>query len=200
MGDVEHVTEEDRARFHVYALLARALAAPPDQAFLDILKSLEGDATELGRAFVALSRAAGDTTEADAADEYSKLFYGQGQGGEVLPYASYYITGSLNDKPLMNLRADMERFGISHGKVNGEPEDHIAYILEMMHGLISGAFSAGAVGLDEQTAFYAQHLAPWAPDFLNDLKEADSARFYLAVADAGMAFLAIEGDAFRMAA
>jgi TorA maturation chaperone TorD len=32
--------------------------------------------------------------------------------GELLPFASYYLTGFLNEKPLARLRADMQALGI----------------------------------------------------------------------------------------
>ncbi len=200
MDDVFRVTEEDRQRAQLYGLLARTLATAPDETFRKTLAELNGDDTALGKSFAALSHAAENMSVADIDHEYSKLFFGMGQGGEVLPYASYYLTGSLNDKPLLRLRADMERLGIVHGGLNGEPEDHIAFVMEMMHGLILGNFAAGPIDLGEQSSFYENHIAPWAPDFFNDLRKAESSRFYEAVADLGSAFMAIEGDAFRMAA
>ncbi|PLX38143.1 MAG: molecular chaperone TorD [Hyphomicrobiales bacterium] len=200
MEEERHIAEEDRLRAHLYALIARALAAAPDQDFLDILSRLHRDETPLGQAFGALAAAARDLTAADAEEEYTRLFYGMGQGGEVLPYASYYLTGNLNDRPLVRLRADMERLGVVHSGQNGEPEDHIAYLMEMMHGLILGTLTDEPLDLDTQLAFFTAHIAPWAGEFFNDLKAANSARLYAAVAELGKAFLAIEGDAFTMAA
>jgi TorA maturation chaperone TorD len=44
-------------------------------------------------------------------NEYVELFVGVGRG-EVLPFASYYLTGFLNDRPLANLRGEMDAIGI----------------------------------------------------------------------------------------
>jgi TorA maturation chaperone TorD len=192
--------EEDRWRASYYALISRALANPPTPEFLSELRALAGDDSPLGVALDGLAAAAAEADPASLEDEYSKLFYGMGQGGEILPYASYYITGHLNDRPLARLRGDMERLGIAHGGRNSEPEDHFAFLCEMMHGLILGNFGLGPADLAEQQRFFDQHIAPWAKDFLEDLEAAESAVFYAAVARLGGVFLAIEEDAFKLAA
>ncbi len=107
--------------------------------------------------------------------EYDDLFIGLVRG-EVLPYASYYLTGFLNEKPLALLRRDMARLGIARTPDVQEPEDHIASICEMMAGLIRGRFG-GPVGLTAQREFFAAHLAPWAEHFFGDLEGAKNARF-----------------------
>ncbi len=193
------LAEIEMQRATLYGLLARLLAAPPDADFLQNLKALKGDDTPLGRALSELARAAGISAD-ELEDEYTKLFYGMGQGGEILPYASYYLTGSLHDRPLADLRRDMDRLGIARGNVNEEPEDHAATLMEMMHGLIVGRFGIGAADLGEQTKFFNAHVATWADDFFTDLEAAASAVFFVAVAKLGRVFLEIEGNAFQMAA
>ena len=42
------IAEEDELRATWYALLARLLSKPPDQAFLAVLRSFEGDESEIG--------------------------------------------------------------------------------------------------------------------------------------------------------
>ena len=106
----------------------------------------------------------------------------------------------MNDRPLAALRGDMQRFGIGHGKLNNEPEDHIAFLFEMMHGLIVGSFGAGTVGIDGQRAFFDSHISEWAADFFEDLRSSPSAQFYAAIAQVGLAFVQIEAGAFEMAA
>ncbi len=91
----------------------------------------------------------------------------------------------------------MARLGIESSPGLSEPEDHVASLLEMMQGLITGLFGAPLV-LAEQRAFFDTHLGSWMPRFLNDLEQAKSARFYRAVAMVGRVFLAIETQAFAM--
>ena len=100
------IAEEDRLRADLYGFLSALLAAPPDRALLDKTAALHGDETELGRAIGTLAKLARAATPASAEREFTALFIGLGRG-ELLPYASYYLTGFLNEKPLAQLRRDM---------------------------------------------------------------------------------------------
>jgi len=94
------------------------------------LASLQDDATPLGVAHAALAEAARRSGEAVAAREYFDLFVGLGRG-QILPYASHYLTGSLYGWPLVELRETFQLLGIE--RVNqSEPEDHIATLCETM--------------------------------------------------------------------
>lgn len=195
---VNEVAEEDRLRAHWYALLARLLSVAPDEATLQFMRGLRGDETTLGQGVRALSAAARGATPAQAEREYFDLFIGVGRG-ELLPYASYYLTGFLNEKPLASLRADMAAMGIARISQVKEPEDHIASLCEMMAGMITGAFGDPA-GLSQQQEFFARHIGNWAPRFFQDLEAAKSAALYMPVGTIGKEFMAIESQAFEMAA
>jgi TorA maturation chaperone TorD len=175
------------------------LAKPPEQPLLESVGALGGDESELGRAIQALAAAARGTTPDSVKDEYFELFIGIGQG-ELVPYGSYYLTGFLHEKPLARLRGDMGRLGIARADGVKEPEDHIAALCEMMSGLITGAFSDGPVDLEEQRGFFEQHIGCWAPRFFEDLEAAKAAAFYMPVGTIGRLFMAIESEAFDMAA
>ena len=157
MGVAVAIDPEDEQRGQLYRLLARLLAAPPDQALLDVAAGLTGDDTPLGRGLAALAVRAAQATPAAAADEYGDLFIGIGRG-ELVPYASYYLTGFLNEKPLARLRGEMARLGIARADHVKEPEDHIAALCEMMAGLIDGSFGEPAP-LATQRRFFDGHLA-----------------------------------------
>ena len=117
----------------------------------------------------------------------------------MLPYASYYLTGFLLEKPLANLRGDMAALGIQTSGISKEPEDHIAYLCEIMHGLITGAFNEPA-SLETQKIFFMTHMAPWAGQFFTDLEGAELATLYMPVGTIGRLFMAIEAQAFELAA
>jgi TorA maturation chaperone TorD len=190
------VDSEDALRAQVYRLLSRLLASPPDRALLELVAGMEGDDTSLGRGIAALAaRAAGASPKA-VADEYSELFIGIGRG-ELVPFASYYLTGFLNEKPLARLRGEMAALGIARAEHVKEPEDHIAALCEMMAGLIEGAFGDPA-SLALQQRFFDGHLARWAPQFFEDLQTAQAAVLYAPVGAIGSAFMAIETTAFAM--
>ena len=192
------ISEEDQLRAGWYALLAQLLGREPGDAALAMMRGLSGDESELGQGIKALAAAARGTTAEAAKQEYFDLFIGLGQG-ELLPYASYYLTGFLNEKPLARLRGDMARLHIARAEEVSEPEDHIAALCEMMAGLITGNFGE-AVSLDEQRRFFDTHIGCWAPRFFEDLQAAQSAVLYMPVGTIGRLFMQIESQAFEMAA
>jgi TorA maturation chaperone TorD len=196
-ASTDDILAEERLRAQQYRLLARFLAAPADASLLGMAAAFEGDDTDLGRALGDLADRAGQTTPAAASREYHELFIGIGRG-ELVPYASYYLTGFLNEKPLAKLRGDMARLGIARADEVKEPEDHIAALCEMLAGLITGAFGA-PLGLAEQRAFFNRHLAGWAPVFFEDLEKAQAAWLYAPVGTLGRVFMEIERTAFAMA-
>jgi hypothetical protein len=117
--------------------------------------------------------------------------------GELLPYASYYLTGFLNEKPLAGLRRDMAARGMTRAQNVYEPEDNIASCMEMMAGLIRGRFGTPAT-LAEQQAFFNKHIGPWAGHFFSDLEAARNSVLYASVGAVGRAFMEIEAQGFRM--
>ena len=191
------IAPEDRLRAQVYRLLANFLSQPPTKSELDTAAALKGDDSKLGRAIDMLARISAQTTTEAAREEYHDLFIGVGRG-EMLPYASYYLTGFLNEKPLAKLRNAMVELGIARNPDVSEPEDHVAAISEMMAGLIEGRFGAPA-SLGVQRAFFEAHLSSWAPYFYRDLEAANSSVLYAAVGAVGRNFLEIEDTAFAMA-
>lgn len=195
------VSDEDMLRANVYGLLARMLAAPPSGETLDIVRGLDGadDGTEFGAALANLGALAIRTPRGQAEDEYTRLFFGFGAGGEITPTASFYLTGFINEKPLANLRQDLLGLGIAVSGLNKEPEDHIAFLCEVMHGLITGRFGEGA-GRARQKSFFQKHLAPWAARLFEDLEGAEAAVLYMPVGAVGKRFMAVEAEAFEMAA
>nr|WP_321253444.1 molecular chaperone TorD family protein [uncultured Ruegeria sp.] len=192
------VSAEDRLRADFYNFLGLLLAGPPDQLLLDQMAGLGGDDTELGKAIQAMARVAKVTKPAAAEREFNALFIGLGRG-ELLPYASFYLTGFLNEKPLAHLRNDMAARGITRAQNVFEPEDNIASLMEMMAGMIVGRFGAPAT-LDDQKVFWNKHIGPWAMHFYSDLEAAEASVLYASVGTAGRVFMEIEREAFRMTA
>jgi len=193
---IYEVAEEDVLRAHLYKLLAGYLAHPPNADELKVAASMVGDETELGQAIQALGKIANGETPAQIDTEYHNLFIGVGRG-ELLPYASYYLTGFLMEKPLAKLRSDMDQLGIMRPDSVKEPEDHIAALMDMMAGIILGAF-AGAGDIAAQKSFFDDHLASWATHFFRDLEAAKSSVFYAALGSIGRIFMGIEETAFSM--
>ena len=190
------IAEEDRLRADLYGYLSALLAAPPDRGLLERTSLLRGDDSELGKAINVLAKLAKATAPSAVEREFTALFIGLGRG-ELLPYASYYLTGFLNEKPLAGLRRDMAALAIQREVNVCEPEDNIASLMEMMGGLITGRFGPPAT-LDKQGEFFNRHIAPWAGHFFADLEGAKGSVFYAPVGRIGQLFMQIEREAFRL--
>ena len=197
---VRQALDEEVARAELYGVLATLYYAPPDDALLARLRAAVTEAPVAGafleepwRALVARAREA----SADAIrDEYEALFIGVGRPAVHL-YASHYLSGFLNDKPLAALRDDLARLGLARSETMPETEDHIAYLCEVMRYLIAGD-DAAVCNLTQQQAFFARHLHPWVPALCDAIEREPQARFYAALAGLTRAFIAVEAQAFDM--
>ena len=192
------VAPEEQARADIYALLARMLHAAPDASMLSALASADaivaGQAGHpLDRAWERLVLAAGVMHEDAVADEFSALFISVGTP-RLNPYASLYLAGFINEKPLAALRDDLARLGLGRTPGQREMEDHLAALCEAMRLLIGG----GVVPLARQRRFFDTYIAPWYRRCLHDIRSAPEANFYRLVADFAEAFLDVEAGAFAL--
>jgi TorA maturation chaperone TorD len=185
----------DAGRAQEYALLATLLSAAPSAALLEQIAQLKGDATQLGRTHATPAEAASNAVPTEVAREYFDLFVGLGRG-ELLPYASYYLTGFLNERPLSRLRDDLAALGIERVGGNFEPEDHAATLCEIMAGFAAARFPATP---EAQRAFFEKHVSRWIGRLFADLEKAENAKFYRSVGTLGRVFLEIESEAFTFA-
>jgi TorA maturation chaperone TorD len=188
------VDEIDRLRAAEYGLLSLLLGKAPNADTLKRVATLKGDGSDLGVAHVELASAAAATDDRAVSKEFFDLFVGLGRG-ELLPYASYYLTGFLHERPLARVREDLDLLGIERAGTSREPEDHIAILLEVMAGLARGDFAAD---FGQQARFFERHLKPWAARMFADLEMSQSARFYRAVGRAGRVFMELESEAFTL--
>ncbi|EHA1079393.1 molecular chaperone [Photobacterium damselae subsp. piscicida] len=185
-------------RIEIYNLLAHLLRQSPSQDVLDWLADLDVEGTNdphqssMAAAWPLLKLAAQKATPIAVAEEYQDLFIGIGRG-DVVPYGSWYLTGSLMEMPLAHLRSDLKQLGYERNESVKEPEDHIAALLEVMAMLVEGG--------DEhlQRTFFNRHLAPWCEKVSTDIKTAKSAVFYTAVGELALQFLTVEKTRFLQA-
>jgi len=188
------VRDIDQLRAAEYELLSLLLGKVPDSTTLSRVAALQGDASDLGMTHIELAAAAEAADDTSVSKEFFDLFIGLGRG-DLLPYASYYITGFLHERPLARVRQDMEALGVERAGSSREPEDHIAILLEVMAGLARGDFEADFA---EQLRFFERHLKPWASRMFADLEVSRSAKFYRAVGRVGRVFMELESEAFTL--
>ena len=195
VADDVDLDDVDVGRAQEYALLATLLSRAPSDALLAQLARLRGEATPLELAHARLAQAASTIASVVVEREYFDLFLGLGRG-ELLPYASFYLTGFLNERPLSRLRQDLAALGIERAENNHEPEDHAATLCEIMAGLAGGCIPASR---DAQRLLFEKHIAPWMGRLFADMENAASANFYRPVGALGRLFLEIEAEAFTLA-
>src|SRR5205085_5503474 len=130
------------------------------------------------------------------AAEHDALFGGLGKP-EVYLYASHYLTGFLNERPVARLRDDLATLGLARDDAMPETEDHIAYLCEVMRYLIAGDDVAVA-NLTRQREFFAEHLQPWVGAMCDAIAAHPRARFYAQLAGFTRAFTGVEAQGFDM--
>ena len=197
MLETSDIQEEQMWRANAYSMLGSLLAKPPTQDVLAEIARInisdqDAGASTMARAYKELSNLAKTECVELIQEEYHQLFIGI-TGGEIIPYASWYLTGFLMEKPLALLRSDLLKLGIKRQKAVTEPEDHAAALCEVMNLLVSG-------NNNRQGYFFNAHLAPWAGRFFSDLRKRECAKFYRAVGLMGESFIRVEQDYFDMLA
>lgn len=195
------VAAEDRARADLYGLIANLFYAAPSAELLNAIAAADGvcvdtDATPFCTAWRRLQQACRDADPAAVREEFDRLFVGVGRG-LVLPYASFYLTGFLMEKPLARLREDLTRLNLAKQSAVGEPEDHLAAICDVMRFLILGSDEQLPADLDRQREFFDRYLKPWYARLCEDLQTAKTAVFfYFSAAALALAFFDLEVDSF----
>lgn len=192
--------DEETARSELYGLLALMYYAPPATELIAKLRLAVTEAPAPGafleepwRVLVGLAREMSDSA---IQDEYNVLFGGVGKP-EVYLYASHFLSGFLNEKPLVRLRTELAQLGLARGDAMLDTEDHIAYLCEVMRYLIAGEDVAVA-NLTRQRAFFTNYLQPWVLSLCEDLQQHPKAQFYAALAGLTRAFMAVETQGFDM--
>ena len=191
---------DELARAELYGLLARLWLAPPDDELLAQFRVAVTEAPERGghleapwQDLVAALRA---TRVAEAADEFAVLFQAVGKP-EVIVFGSYYLSGSLNDRPLAQLRSDLAALGLGRDPARMETEDHVAYVFEVMRYLIAGD-DPSVCRLAEQRRFFRTHVQTWVDRLCDAVQAQPRARTWAAIAAFTRAFVEVEAQGFDL--
>jgi len=154
----------------------------------------------LGQGWEEMQRFLSQTPSAElaesVADEYTRLFIGP-YGPKVNPYESFYFTGRLFDRPLADLRGFLKTVGIEKTEDYPEPEDSLAFELEVMRWLTAKQLASSddeeeSRRIGQQTTFLKDHLLIWGPTCARDIEQAKGASFYRGAAMTLRAFLEME--------
>lgn len=195
---------DELARAELYGLLARLWLAPPDDELLAQFRVAVTEAPERGghleapwQDLVAALRA---TRVAEAADEFAALFQAVGKP-EVIVFGSYYLSGSLNDRPLAQLRSDLAALGLGRDPARMETEDHVAYVFEVMRYLIAGDGAGDdptVHNLEQQRRFFRAHVQPWVGALCDAVQTHPRAEVWRSVAAFTRSFVEVETQGFDL--
>lgn len=195
-----HALDEETARAEIYGLLSQLFYAPPSAELLGQLQVAVTEAPDAGgfleepwRELVGSARA---LTQEKIVSEYTQLFGGVGKP-EVYLFGSHYLSGFLNEKPLVRLRDDLAALGLARRQDMSETEDHVAYVFEVMRFLIAGD-DVAVSNLTHQMVFFSQHLQPWVLPMCQVIDTHPRAVFYARLADFTAAFMGVEAQAFDL--
>ena len=195
-----HALDEELARAEMYGLLAQLFYQAPTPELLAQLQVAVTDAPDAGgfleeswRALVAAARAS-DAQQVSA--EFNSLFGGVGKP-EVYLFGSHYLSGFLNEKPLVQLRDDLAALGLTRREQMSETEDHVAYLMEVMRYLIAGD-DVAVCNLTQQSRFFSRHLQPWVHTMCQTLRAHPRAAFYAGLAGLTEAFVSVEAQGFDL--
>jgi TorA maturation chaperone TorD len=195
-----HALDEETARAEVYGLLSQLYYQAPSAELLAQLQVAVTEAPDAGgflqepwRELVACARS---MSQAQMAAEFTSLFGGVGKP-EVYLFGSHYLSGFLNEKPLVRLRDDLAELGLARSNDMSETEDHVAYVFEVMRFLIAGD-DVSVSNLTRQQAFFNQHVQSWLPALCQALQSHPRAVFYARVAAFTAAFISVESQGFDL--
>lgn len=178
--------QQQTIRADIYLLLSTLFRQQPTSELVEFLSQLETEQSEsaMQLAWNQLKHAALEIQPEALADEYQELFIGIGRG-EVVPFVSWHLTGSLMEKPLASIRHDLALLGLEREDQVKEPEDHFSALCEVMSVL---------TGEEEelQQVFFNKHLGTWFESLTKQVKNAKNANFYRAVAELAQAFMTLE--------
>ncbi|KQW38106.1 molecular chaperone [Rhizobacter sp. Root404] len=191
---------EEIARAEVYGLLAALFIAPPSA---DLYEQIRVAVTEAPTAGAFLETSWSEVVAASrrlpretVVAEYTALFGGVGKP-EIFLHGSWFIAGTLNEKPLVDLRSDLAALDLERPVGVLETEDHLAALCETMRYLIAGD-DLGVSNLANQQRFFGAHLRPWVERLAETVAAHPQADFYRAVAGFMRDFFAVESQGFDL--
>ena len=198
---VHKLEPEDRARANFYTVLAALYADAPSAGLLRAIGDAEpltdAESGSLPLAWNRLVVACRVMDPEAAQQEYWDLFVGTGKS-EVNLHASHWLTGFMMEKPLVELRAELSRLGLSRKPGSQVLEDHLSALCESMRLLIEGENGRRPAALADQRGFFERHIDAWVPALCAALHKTTLANLYRQVGEFTELFVAIERDSLAI--
>ena len=189
-----------------YRLFVQLLWKEPEAAFVGALRDDVQSRAEaatavhplMGSGWQVIDNYLADHPPGEVAVEFSQLFL-EPFTKVIRPYASYYLTGQFFTEPLKTWRGFLNQLGIEKPQGFTDPEDVLAFELDVMRWLVDKQAAADDAErwLRLQATCLKEHLLVWAPSCAADIEQAPQAAFYRGAAQLLRGFLEVEQSLFR---
>ncbi|NCD16409.1 MAG: dehydrogenase [Actinobacteria bacterium] len=184
-----------------WTALSRLLLSPPSDDTLAQVRNpalldqwpLSGGTTDRGKALLLQSAEAGEDAGAVERD-FARLFVGPAKL-TAPPWESVHRSRErlLFEAETFQVREWYARYGLEAPRLNREPDDHIALELEFLATLAERALTALEEDREEDAqelvaahqAFLAEHVLPWAPGLMDQIRDNAETFFLRGVAELG---------------
>ena len=167
-----------------YRLFVQLLWKEPEAAFIAALRDdmparVEAAASVhplLGSGWQIIDDYLADHSPGAVAVEFNQLFLEPFAKG-IRPYASYYLTGQFFTEPLQAWRGFLKQLGVEKPSGFTDPEDVLAFELDVMRWLIDKQAAADDADrwLRLQATCLKEHVLVWAPSCAGDIEQAPQA-------------------------
>ena len=189
-----------------YRLFVQLLWKEPEAAFIAALRDDMQSRAEaaasvhplMGSGWQVIDDYLADHSPDAVAAEFNQLFLEPFAKG-IRPYASYYLTGQFFTEPLKAWRGFLKQLGVEKPPGFTDPEDVLAFELDVMRWLIDKQAAADDADrwLRLQATCLKEHVLVWAPSCAVDIEQAPQAAFYRGAAQLLRGFLEVEQSLFR---
>ena len=191
---------EEAARAGLYALIGRLFFGAPDA---DLLSHMTANVavddhghrpedTALGRAWQQLAASSASAEIAALQHEHAMLFVGVGKA-PVTPYTSAYVPGVSPERHLLQLKQQLDQWGLAVDVATATPEDHLSALCDTMRHLILRGEPIAV-----QKAFFERFIHRQCTTLCRKLADAEPSAFYRALAHFTNVFLTVEHEGFDM--
>lgn len=123
-----------------------------------------------------------DNNKADLEFQYNNLFVGVTRS-LIIPYASWYLTGSLNSEVLIDIKRITLKNNIElYGSMKQEPEDHLVNVMTIMGELIVNKKK-------DQGIFFQNYIQSWVHNMFQDVIKKGEKTLYQHASELGIEFV-----------
>jgi TorA maturation chaperone TorD len=194
------IAPEDSGRLGFYAIIGRLFFAPPNADLIaqiaahgNSADTAQADAEGgLTPAWRGLQSACQTCAPETIRHEHERLFIGLGKA-QITPFTAAYLKHIAPDRHLVQLRQQLQDWGLARQGMVFDSEDHISGLCDIMRILIEKKQT-----LELQRQFFEEYVLTGGVPFCDAIIGTGGSVFYGQVARFAKAFFELEKAAFEM--